>query len=1014
MATYKELITQAIDNFDNIYKELENKKVNKTSDDGDQVPLTPEDRDNGSVPVSKYATLINKQLFKIQGINGAEGEVTPTGEIPNQAGKEISATATITGSKVVISGLTATDAYINNSTTASGTLTTETKQVSGAKEDGELIITPSAGKILSQVSIDKGTATVNMTESNISATVTSKGSAATTENKLAKVTLEPSTGPAVLNPEFYQMTIVASSKHNANIKATSGATLDNIGYVSRLTNISNQAIKNIDETSGTSTEYNLKIQKGLISGISASGTTQLDSGALAVKASKDSEYSYAITASGTVSIDSEKVSISEGYIKSGDLSIGVDAGEVAPKTVYLKKGNLGVDNSTVISTNIIASQITGEKGAYVIPVSIDNNYSKDITYGYIPNEEKTFNLNISGSKNIPVDTGSVELTKTPLALTGSGADIFVDSDSEQPSNFYELTVNGSSTISTRTVTPGYIKDSSDVTGTGKISGSIKKYVAKGSLTPTATLSATEIDVAKAGEKPGNIFTDLKPSSGDYYEISSTPNANVVSGYIKSSEVAAGAAVKKYLPKAILEWVPDSNENNILQVKSGGYLPSGLIELGSITGKLDYADVKAAINGDIILKGASAAEGDYELSLTKNTSLTNAGYISGTNGTLSTDSTYYVAHGSAVLSGASGIITINNTPVWNSRDNVYEFTAASTNTSKLTLTKEGYIKETDIAGGAVLDGVITATTSGSGKLSLSKASLSVAEGSTVNIGLGEGSTVQTPLEQSATKYYVVPTITNSNINATTTAGYLSSSDNISLTISNDATDKIYIKSGTALKSVSGTDTVTKGLLTENKDNSASVTVSPYQISVSGVLEEGYYGSTEKNVSGTVSIKEKKVDISAAKASITSGASSAEITGTGVVLYDNNSEVGSQFVSVSTNVTIGDLSVSVGTKGYLKNASQITKPSINAPTATKYLKVLSENSAVIGRSGEKEKDIIAAGTYNKDNIKITLSADATGSDVDADLTKLEQRLAGSYTRQAEAVAKLNARRTTLFKK
>lgn len=289
--------------------------------------------------------------------------------------------------------------------------------------------------------------------------------------------------------------------------------------------------------------------------------------------------------SGTVS--RAAVSATAGYTSAKTVSAAATkAVSVSPnsKTGYVKLARAAFELS---GTNIIAKNTSAND-------SIGGS-------GYIKAGEIAFRLT-SGTTTPVVDAASLVVPKVTITATPSGIKTATSGE------FY-ITVNGSKTDGSvkakATVTEGYqtagtvgpsaaTKIAPAVTGDGT-----KVYIQKGGNTHTLKVTPTvhDADDNLAGNSttaPFTFYTDSnKVPTADYLQIEATNTCVVTEGYQTGTTKSETKNI--FIPKAVLQYVTNSTDgSNFIQVKTGGYLPAGV--LGDIAGfdspTPDYAKIDA--------------------------------------------------------------------------------------------------------------------------------------------------------------------------------------------------------------------------------------------------------------------------------------------------------------------------------------------------------------------------------------------------------------------------------------
>ena len=293
------------------------------------------------------------------------------------------------------------------------------------------------------------------------------------------------------------------------------------------------------------------------------------------------------TSSGTVT----KTAVSTtkegaGYIRADKVVSSGDTQSITvgsnSKTSYVKlaKATFELSGTNIIAKNTSANDSIGGSG-------------------YIKAGEIAFRLT-KGTTAASVDSLTVPKVKITTSTTGI--------EKADSTSSYYITVTGDATpgsvTAKATVTEGYQTATtktakSDINPTVTGSGT-KVYIKAGSVYHGTgfTISGTvhDADDSLIGNPEGVTFpfTTSKPASGDYLEINATDTYTVHAGY-QSEHSETAKSPTYFIPKAVLQYVENSTDgSNFIQVKTGGYLPAGV--LGNIAGfdstTPDYAKIDA--------------------------------------------------------------------------------------------------------------------------------------------------------------------------------------------------------------------------------------------------------------------------------------------------------------------------------------------------------------------------------------------------------------------------------------
>lgn len=1013
---YSALIDQAIASFDNIANKLKTKGVIGNSD----TPFA-DNIDTGVYPVSEYPSLIESELFKVEGKvkTDLNSSLTSAGLIPYKNGESASS-ATITyesATATLVQAITAGGFYDAGATLKASIATTAVDFKGKAPHAGETdvfsiagndpttsyyTITPEANHLLGSVKIAKGSHAVtlgdiSLTEKTVTAnnTIGSTGDSATAVLKKAEETISGGKFHFTLKTE-------TTFSAKAAVSATSTFTE---GYIDNVSVETGKSTNFAEEK--TNTEYKVELDAASISGIDATANVTVASADAdilsAVSAAEQQTIENALTGGSTIgkvetdhfadsyliyqdsaagSISIANAAVTPGYISSthkdtaGNEQISVGNVDIEKHYYKVKKGSLGTNNTCTLEDG---KDITGTlnltnktDGKYVTTFDINKNYTQPITSGYIKNDN--FVASVSGSKTIEIGVGHVQITGGDTTFTPSG-DLSTAIGTTAIEGGKSFTISTTTDIS-RTVTEGYIKNNTtDVSAAPELTGSATYWMKSGTISSVASLTATAVDTEDGkpaesgaeGEKV-NLFVDTAPTSGDYYKIDATASASVTEGYVSGTESASDTK-HLYIPKAKLKYVEalGENEASFVEVTSGGYIPSGLVaQIADITGTIDKASVAVAIESGNCLNTTSG----YEITIATKT--IDAGYISNNEGTVSLTKAF-INHGKTVLGTTAGAISLASTPTWDETKSKYVFSGSGTANTKFTVT-EGYIKASDFsieAGQGTLNAENnTVTAQLTAGLSLDKAVLGLDP--TVKAVIGTGITGN-PVVLKDGKFVVTAKLTANKIKATVgSAGYLSAKDTQELTLSVDDAD-IEIQAGkknTGITLADNTANTTWALTgAAQTDNSYKVTLPSKNIGAKTTLAEGYYsGEDLLNVTGSVNITEKTLTIDPASASITHDSTNSAITSDDLVLY---SESGANMLAIKaeTNCTLG---VSAVTAGYLKEGTQITLPDGLHAAATKFVK-----KAIISQTITEgdATHILATASHTEENTVAVTFGDTT---------------------------------------
>lgn len=1026
-AAFTGVINKAITDFNSIYDAI---KVRTGANDTDMKA------DTTGIATSEYAGLINNKLFSISGITdggqkkGIDAVITPyfgsyTGNpVAVNLGEDGNVSITV---GVPYKGYYGTEARLTGSLAAQNVALTGTvngkaniTKVEAAEGKGaHWHVAPTSGKVLGVVDVDIGSYAPSITEvtNAVSATasVGLSGSDGINGNISASV-------PEDQKANYVSFKMKAAGSFTGKVTPVLGKTDFTAGYFETAPVLG--ITKEGYDISGdaTSTDQEFFIKKGTISNVAVAGTELkfVDDGNIGASvAPGDAEAAnyYKVTAGikgGTITGDT-----TAGFVPTGS---GTQIGnlDAISKDFYVKKG--AVENSTV-NVSLVAESanvnITSEESdAYTVTVkrntaetaATTGNYSD----GYLKAGHYTVNTTVA-EKVLKIARGSVKINNTlnGISYDGSGADLLVKTKPENVSEYYVITptVALTSAVNTSESKEGYIKpDNNTVTHNEFVGTASSLYLKKGKVT-----HSTNIVINNSSNDATAIFTTTKPTGVNYYTLTTQCNISANEGYITAADIAKGDAKSYYLPKAVVEYVADSTGNNFVQVKTAGYLPSGTIQ--AIEGNIDYAAVSVNIgtDGTNIIK-TSHADGDYKLTIAK-AAATNAGYISGTDGegTVGLAAEYYIAKGS-VSSQASidSVVKSDIARATGAGASGFEFNVTASGSAGTPTIAAGYITSEDVTLTKPTDKVV--------KMTLPEAQLVATL--TGNVHAGAALSSDLAAGDSNSKYFVTPTLANATVKATVgTAGYVdaaSSSNDLTINIGDDNRTVAYIKTGTT-KNFTPNALDLSGKLSSNFDRTVSgdytITLAGTD-SFNGTLDTGYYGEAEKTIgiarslTGSYTVAHGSVSVNSTAVTLGTATSSdvSLVTAPGKP---------AEFAAITVPVSSVAISFNDVKPGYIKSGD-VTNSTTATGSTTVYLKKYenSDDKAADGSVPTASDDVNGGttkivytpvpngitdttilhteGRYLKHNVKVTLHADAIGSNAETDLARLQQRLAGTLAK------------------
>ena len=271
-----------------------------------------------------------------------------------------------------------------------------------------------------------------------------------------------------------------------------------------------------------------------------------------------------------------------GYTSTGTYNTGVSTTGHADVTYYypVKSAAATVSGTKAATTPTIAAALTAVSGKTRITNATLTTDGTKINKYYL-----------AMTSTAPATTGiglTANVTSTGYLGANSQISGSASTSAKTSGSYYyaipkaTFSVNGS-TI--KAATAGYIGTDDSVAS-----------VAAGSLRYTVGFKATYVDVDNKAEwgdiDPSTLFTTSltdEQKTKDYYTLVSTGSGSLTAGYIGSNPTAATTTY--YMPKATLAYVEDSNKNKIIEVKTAGFLPAGVLHnIGEISGTLDMASL----------------------------------------------------------------------------------------------------------------------------------------------------------------------------------------------------------------------------------------------------------------------------------------------------------------------------------------------------------------------------------------------------------------------------------------
>lgn len=1021
---YLGLVSQAITDFDNIFKALQARGVKNASNK----ILTNEDMISGAYPTSSYANLITSQLYTLETGTGSSSS------IKNFSGQtkalETAGVVYDAEGKAVFTGKIQAVGYYDETSEVTVELPTVKASLNGVapaagtgyslenSDDTQYVITPGENYVLSEVAVDKGKVEINMTDTSLEHTITvTPTTSVVAGGTITNAELVQLSGTAKSSTDVYTYKLSTTSSYNATLTAKAQVALEKPGYVTELTTTKGSYTSELTAQEGNAVEYEIQIPKAAITDIKGSGTVAIvQDGSLETVTTGG----YLITATPTVVVDTTNAQISSGYIAASD-KITVDEKNITntASEIRIKQGSLGsaTNNAIDYSDNLDIDPVAKDGTAYKINVELAQKYTKEINAGYIDANNDIFEANITLNKDI--ELAAAALAANPSQEVTSEVDtIFSEGEGD-----YTVTVNiGEVSVTPIVTTEGYITEAGQV-ATSKIEAKTKTFsINAGSVSASPVLTATAKagseandgpEASGSGESKVNLFVDLESidTKRDYYEIDASAFATVSAGYVTSGTIPSSTSAKKYLQKAQLKYIDSEEFGKAVEVTKGGYLPAGLIaEVSEITGTIDKATAAVTIK-----MAEAASNGKYAITLDGNPQVTDAGYLdqAAVNAGAITLVDFSIAQATGTLNAA--LVGLDNiqaaTPVYNGETNKYTVSFDLQAKSEFTLPNDGYITKGDITskGGAALNevnNVLTYTSAAqTGSITLAAATIKTSEDEKVDTvitanGIAEG--------DESSPYYVDANVkANSTINVEArTAGYLSSDMEAQAVSVVGNGDRVYIKAGTKLTNVAGSkDTAASNTSIDLNDTVYELTIPEYTVNVSGTLEEGYYKDDAAKVSGAATVKEASYSLGKAAVTVTSEVTNT-ISSEDVTLVDaKDKQTNVKYVTITATGT-SDGTATLGTVGYLGTVDQVEVVDPANAVATIFIKeyndgqagegVNTKNNVTVGGEADGENitsaELQTAGTYSKYNTVVTLHNDAMGAGVAYEVERLRARLSG----------------------
>lgn len=517
-----------------------------------------------------------------------------------------------------------------------------------------------------------------------------------------------------------------------------------------------------------------------------------------------------------------------GYTTTGTYDIGVSTTGHTDVTYYypVKSAAATVSGSKAATTPTIAAASTAVSGKSRITNATLTTDGTKISQYYL-----------AMTATAPATTGiglSANVTSTGYLGANSQISGSASTTAKSSGSYYYAIPKATFSVSGNTIkaaTAGYI-------GTGDSVAN----VSAGSLKYSVGFTATYNDVDNKQEwgdiDPSTLFktslTDDEKAK-DYYTLVATGHGSLTAGYISSNPSAASTTY--YMPKATLAYVEDSNKNKIIEVKTAGFLPAGVLhDIGEISGTLDMASLSISLGNTPTYDSTNNL---YKLSASL--VVGSAGYVESGTSVSATASLAKATFSGGGLSGATtSALSISAGSDYTSTTGAKTITVkASSHTitrAATTVKSNGYITTNDSilgSGTATVTGGSTTIHIKDGTLGSNSSSCSITQNTTTAaVNKGNAKVFATAAAADASGNYVLVKATSSSSCAVTSAGWL---DAQTKTASGSATAYIKASVNPTVNYSSTASTANLGA-TQFTDNSTAKSVS-------------ITGGTNKTVSST---------------------------------------------------------------------------------------------------------------------------------------------------------------------
>lgn len=1037
MANYANLINLVIQDFDAVWGSLKLKGT-----------LLTESQKTGAtlVPTSSYGTLVGNLTY----VADAQGNVYDghSAILYDRAGTDSAAVSVtpvsitrdgdnfIINSKIASEGLYTANSKLV-STVAGQSVDLSSTNLSLVEAEGEGLadyytFAPAAANttLISGVTVAKGASTMTNVLDAAKTAVGNDITITLEEKKVEGQEVKSTTNVITNSGSAYKIKIDVSAAASGKVVSKATNTITE-GFVTATDKAADAEFEYTVNASDTDS-ITVGIQAGSITvksvdGADASATITDNSAGIIVhgddltETQKKNDY-YELTASiAGLQVEAE---VTEGYVSSGNIAAEGAAIKTSSGKVYIAKGKSNNQTIEVADTKITASagseflDTTGK----AVTIGFSDTATADITAGYITTAG---NITVSGEKTVYIKEGSAtaKYNITDYAVTG---DLPVVESSAN--GVYELTITPDVSIAKTLPTAGWIDSTTkivDGAGTSNIASKTIK-VAKSVITPTeASWSAilTNRDDGKTGgvvneksEDIGDIFATSAPTTGDYFTVTSGFGYTVSAGYTEGA--TAAPAVTRYLPKAVIEHIDNGVDGeDYYQVKTGGYLPSGILKDIS-TFAPSYASVGVTLSGTGLTSTKVDGVQYHEITLAKGS--IDAGYISKGNGSLAFDVTggkYYLKKGAAsampTITQGAGTVSSEGTGAAKK----YIVSGNVTAASNLTVT-EGYITSAEVQSA---NDKVTKTQAVSFELGVATFNQAT---HTTNASIDNGLVKGITSSEDAV-YVVKPQIDSCSSSFTvTSAGYITEADSDKLLFANDKIGHngkmtefaIHAGTGVTDKTAEGHDNET---VTANFDSTVS---GAYTVTAAGTvsstltLDEGYYAGDALRVPVSLAVS-KTMSVAHGSATIaTSGTntiSTSEVEESKAVLVSDK-VTGKNYVEIKAHSAFngtatvvegytkeGDVTVtgnSADDTVYIEKYMGSVKTTTDTVAQYEVVSVGQDADYAIPTTApttEVQVVLDTANKYAQKDAVIELSPNAMGSSVIAEMIKLQKRLDGHIT-------------------